>query len=49
MLFRSGVGAVTANTLTIGLGLVGVIGGLAGTLLLLGLGLIWVARKAPAA
>jgi hypothetical protein len=44
-----GVGAVTANTLTIGLGLVGVIGGLAGTLLLLGLGLIWVARKAPAA
>jgi hypothetical protein len=38
-----GVGAVTASTLTIGLGLVGVIGGLAGTLLLLGLGLVWVA------
>ncbi|TFG69073.1 MAG: hypothetical protein E4H24_01740 [Thermomicrobiales bacterium] len=40
-----GVGAVTASTLTIGLGLVGVIGGLAGTLTLLGLGLIWAARK----
>jgi hypothetical protein len=40
-----GVGAVTASTLTIGLGLVGVIGGLAGTLTLLGVGLIWVARK----
>lgn len=40
-----GVGAVTASTLTIGLGLVGVIGGLAGTLGILGLGLIWVARK----
>ncbi|MEO8462509.1 MAG: hypothetical protein ABI555_04805 [Chloroflexota bacterium] len=40
-----GVGAVTASTLTIGLGLVGVIEGLAGTLGLLGLGLIWVARK----
>jgi hypothetical protein len=37
-----GVGAVTASALTIGLGLVGVVGGLAGTLLLLGLGLIWV-------
>ena len=43
-----GVGAVTANTLQIGLGLVGVIGGLAGTLLLLGLGLVWASRK-PAA
>ena len=40
-----GVGAVTASTLTIGLGLVGVISGLAGTLGLLGLGLIWVARR----
>ena len=40
-----GVGAVTASTLTIGLGLVGVIGGLAGTLGLLGVGLFWVARK----
>ncbi len=40
-----GVGAVTASTLTIGLGLVGVICGLAGTLGLLGLGLIWVARR----
>ena len=40
-----GVGAVTANTLQIGLGLVGVIGGLAGTLGLLGVGLIWVARR----
>lgn len=40
-----GVGAVTASTLTIGLGLVGVIGGLAGTLLALGVGLIWVASK----
>lgn len=40
-----GVGAVTASSLTIGLGLVGVIGGLAGTLLLLGLGLIWVTRR----
>ncbi|MFM2106469.1 MAG: hypothetical protein RL338_1501 [Chloroflexota bacterium] len=39
-----GVGSVTANTLQIGLGLVGVIGGLAGTLFVLGLGLIWVAR-----
>jgi hypothetical protein len=45
-----GVGAVTASTLTIGLGLVGVIGGLAGTLLLLGVGLVWVsaAKLAPA-
>ena len=41
-----GVGAVTANTLMIGFGLVGVIGGLAGTLLALGLGLIWVSRAA---
>jgi hypothetical protein len=41
-----GVGAVTANTLQMGFGLVGVIGGLAGTLLALGLGLIWVARPA---
>jgi hypothetical protein len=41
-----GVGAVTASTLQIGLGLVGVIGGLAGTLLALGLGLIWVSRPA---
>ncbi len=40
-----GVGAVTASTLTIGLGLAGVIVGLGGTLGLLGLGLIWVARK----
>jgi hypothetical protein len=40
-----GVGAVTASTLTIGLGLVGVIGGLAGTLTILGLGLIWATRK----
>jgi hypothetical protein len=40
-----GVGAVTASTLTIGLGLVGVIGGLAGTLLLLGLGLVWASRR----
>ena len=39
-----GVGAVTANTLMIGLGLVGVIGGLAGTLLLLGPGLVWASR-----
>lgn len=39
-----GVGAVTASALTIGMGLVGVIGGLAGTLMLLGLGLIWVSR-----
>lgn len=40
-----GVGAVTANTLQIGFGLVGVIGGLAGTLLALGVGLIWAVRK----
>jgi hypothetical protein len=40
-----GVGAVTASTLQIGLGLVGVIGGLAGTLLALGVGLFWVARS----
>lgn len=39
-----GVGSVTANTLQIGLGLVGVIGGLAGTLFALGIGLIWVSR-----
>jgi len=39
-----GVGAVTASALTIGMGLVGVIGGLAGTLLLLGFGLIWVSQ-----
>lgn len=45
LISQLGVGAITASTLTIGLGLVGVIGGLAGTLLLLGLGLIWVARK----
>lgn len=43
-----GVGAVTANTLQIGLGLVGVVGGLAGTLFLLGLGLVWVARAKTA-
>jgi hypothetical protein len=42
-----GVGAVTASTLQIGLGLVGVIGGLAGTLLLLGIGLVWVAATRP--
>jgi hypothetical protein len=41
-----GVGAVTASTLQIGLGLVGVVGGLAGTLLALGVGLIWVSRPA---
>jgi hypothetical protein len=41
-----GVGAVTASTLQIGLGLVGVVSGLAGILLALGVGLIWVSRPA---
>lgn len=44
LLGQLGVGAVTASSLTIGMGLVGVIGGLAGTLLLLGFGLIWVSQ-----
>lgn len=44
LIAQLGVGAVTASTLQIGLGLVGVIGGLAGILFFLGLGLIWAMR-----
>jgi hypothetical protein len=36
-----GVGSVTASTLQLGLGLVGLIGGLGGTLVLTGAGLVW--------
>ncbi len=41
-----GVGAVTASTLQLGYGVAAVTGGLGGTLILLGFGLIWVAGAA---
>ncbi|MCV0404101.1 MAG: hypothetical protein K5924_10410 [Chloroflexi bacterium] len=39
-----GVGAVTASTLQLGLGVAGLVGGLGGTLVLTGLGLVWATR-----
>ena len=39
-----GVGTVTAQALTLGLGMAGIAGGLGGTLFILGAGLIWAAR-----
>jgi hypothetical protein len=48
------VGSVTASTLQIGLGIAALLGGLGGTILLTGLGLVWATRaeteraKAPA-
>lgn len=44
LIAQLGVGAVTANSLQIGFGLVGVIWGLAGTLFVLGLGILWAIR-----
>jgi hypothetical protein len=41
-----GVGAATASTLQLGYGVAAIVGGLGGTLLLTGLGLIWVAGAA---
>jgi hypothetical protein len=41
-----GVGAVTASTLQMGLGLAGLFAGIGGTFFLFGLGLVWVARAA---
>ena len=42
-----GVGAVTASTLQMGLGLAGLFGALAFALLVAGLGLVWAARPEP--
>jgi hypothetical protein len=41
-----GVGTVTAQALTLGLGLVGLFAGLGGTLILTGAGLVWATRAA---
>lgn len=43
-----GVGAATASTLQLGYGVAAIVGGLGGTLLLAGLGLVWVAGAAAA-
>ena len=41
-----GVGAVTASTLQMGLGLAGLFAGIGGTFILFGVGLVWVTRAA---
>lgn len=42
-----GVGAITASTLRLALGVSAVVAGLGGTLLLTGLGLVWVSKEKP--
>jgi hypothetical protein len=44
-----GVGAATASTLQLGYGVAAIVGGLGGTLILVGFGLIWAAGAAPIA
>jgi hypothetical protein len=41
-----GVGTVTHTTLQMGLGMAGLLAGIGGTLILAGLGLVWVGRAA---